>query len=76
MKRPLPAWSIIAAVAAALGFVAIFFVKNGTGEANRDELINVRNNQRKFSAGAPPSPNAPGGANDTSGHTQGYFRGQ
>lgn len=75
MKRPLPVWSIVAAVAAALGFVAIFFMKNGTGEASRDELIKIRNNQRSFSAGGPPpGPNAPGGASDTSGNTQGYFR--
>lgn len=54
-KRELPTWSIVAALAAVLLLVALLFIKGGAsaGEASKDELTQIRMNQRSFSAGGP-----------------------
>ncbi|MGV3616533.1 MAG: hypothetical protein ACO1SV_14490 [Fimbriimonas sp.] len=58
-KRELPVWSVVAAIAAAIGFVVVLFFKAGSaGEASREELIEIRSNQRKFSSAPAPNPDA------------------
>jgi hypothetical protein len=54
MKQQLPVWSIVAAIAAALIVVALVLFKGPSGEASKEELIKIRQNQRNFSSGAPP----------------------
>ena len=54
MKQQLPVWSIVAAIAAALIVVVLVLFKGPSGEASKEELTKIRQNQRNFSAGAPP----------------------
>jgi hypothetical protein len=70
MKKALPVWQIVAAVAAALVVVGLIFTFGGSGEASKQELVNIRQNQQKMTIGAPP---------DTGGNVRqnqpGYDRG-
>ena len=57
MKKELPVWSIVAGVGVAVLLVAVLFLKGGSGEASKDELIQIRSNQAKF-GGQTASPGA------------------
>jgi hypothetical protein len=58
-KRELPTWAVVASLALAAGFVVLLFAKgmNG-GDASKDELMKIRNNQRSFASGSTPGAEA------------------
>jgi|GEM_PF-7134095 len=56
MKKELSVWSILAVIAAALVVVGFIFIKGGNGDASKDELTKIRQNQRNMSGSAPPNP--------------------
>lgn len=62
MKLQIPTWSVVTVIAVALVGVVFLFVNGGSGDASKDELVKLRQNQRNFSAGGPPSAGAPDGA--------------
>lgn len=51
MKKPLPIWSVVAAIGAAAVMVFFVFTKSGAGEPNRDELMKIRGNMRAWGGG-------------------------
>ncbi|RYG48752.1 hypothetical protein EON79_03540 [bacterium] len=58
MKQPVPVWAIVAAVAAALVLITVFFVKGASGgDPSTDEIAKIRNAQRSsgMDSGAAPS---------------------
>lgn len=64
MKKEIPTWSVVVLIAAALGLVAVFFMKNGTGDASKEELAEVRGNMQRMSQGGGPSPTQNGNASN------------
>lgn len=53
--KPIPTWAIVASLVAVLGFVVVLFAKGANGgDASRDELMKIRNNQRSFASGSTP----------------------
>jgi hypothetical protein len=50
VKREIPTWSVVAAVVACLALVGALYIKGANGgEASRDELMQIRGNQQRFS---------------------------
>lgn len=54
-KLQIPMWSVITVIALAVVGVVFLFVLGGNGDASKEELTQIRQNQAKFSAGGPPS---------------------
>ncbi len=57
--KQLPPWAIVASLVVVVGFVVVLFAKGANGgDASRDELMKIRNNQRSFSSGSVPGASA------------------
>ncbi len=66
-KRELPTWAVVTSVVVVVGFVVALFAKGANGgDASKDELMMIRNNQRSFASSSAPS-NTPGGPANTPG---------
>ncbi len=70
MKLQIPTWSVVTVLAVALVGVVFLFVKGGSGDASKEELVKLGQNQRNFSAGGPPSARAPDSGAPGGGSTQ------
>ena len=50
-KKELPTWAVISAIAAAVGLVAVLFVRGGSmGDPSADEITKIRNAQSSQAA--------------------------
>jgi hypothetical protein len=58
-KKPLPTWAVVASFTVVLGFVVALFAKGANGgDASREELMRIRNNQRSFASASTPGASA------------------
>lgn len=55
-KRELPTWAVAGSIVAVVAVVIALFAKGASGgDASKDELMQIRNNQRSFASGSAPA---------------------
>lgn len=58
-KKELPTWAVAGSIIAVVLVVVALFAKGANGgDASKDELMKIRNNQRSFASGSAPAAGA------------------